>query len=226
MRLSVFHLILISIAVAVFVVSIFFKWQGKNEQIKTLNKEIRTAEARNSSVEELGTRVLAYVRVRRGLDILAGKRLTEPQKDVLIKKLLAISNDYQIDPLLILAVIRHESRGNPNAKGSYMSGKASGAFGLMQIKYEAATEVARSVGVEINSPNDLFIPEKNLMVGTAYLLRLIAKYKNLKHALIAYNVGFVTLDEKLSTGKPLPQKYFNSIMMDYNFLAGRVIIEN
>jgi soluble lytic murein transglycosylase len=123
---------------------------------------------------------------------------------------------------LILAVIRHESKGNPNAKGTYASGEKSGALGLMQIKYETALEIAHSVGVKINSPEDLFIPEKNLMVGTAYLLRLIAKYKNLQHALIAYNVGFGTLDEKLKTGSELPSKYYNKIIWEYQFLTERI----
>jgi soluble lytic murein transglycosylase len=62
------------------------------------------------------------------------------------------------------------------------------------------------------------------MLGTAYLLRLIAKYKDLQHALMAYNVGFVAFNVKLKSGGPLPQKYYNSVMNDYKFLAGRVII--
>jgi soluble lytic murein transglycosylase len=226
MRLSILHLILVGIATAAFLVFIFVKWQAKNEQIKDLNKEIQLSRAENNRVEALGTRVLAYVRVRRGLDILAGKRLTEEDKDILTKKLLEISNDYRIDPLLILAVIRHESRGNPQARGTYTSGYESGALGLMQIKYESALEVAHSVGIKVSSPADLFIPEKNLMLGTAYLLRLIAKYKSLQHALMAYNVGFVAFNEKLRSGGPLPQKYYNSVMNDYKFLAGRVIITN
>jgi soluble lytic murein transglycosylase len=224
MRLSVLHLIFAGIATAVFVVFIFAKWQGKNEQIKDLNKKIQAAQERGDKVEKLGSRVLAYVRVRRGLDVLAGQKLSDRQKEVLTKRLLEISSDFQIDPLLILAIIRHESRGNPNAKGTYMSGVESGALGLMQIKYESAVEVASSVGVRINSPEDLFVPEKNLMVGTAYLLRLIAKYQNLQHALMAYNVGFVALNEKLKSGGQLPQKYYNSIIRDYKFLAERVII--
>jgi len=173
-------------------------------------------------VDELGTKALAYVRISRGLGILAGKKLSDEQKNILTEKLLAISADYKIDPVLILAVIRHESRGNPNARGIFISGAESGALGLMQIKYESALEVANSVGIKINSPEDLFIPEKNLMVGTAYLLRLIAKYKNLQHALIAYNVGFGTLDEKLKSGGVLPTKYYSKVMQDYKFLTKEI----
>ncbi len=222
MRLSILHLIIATLLTVVFVIFVFTKWQNKNAQIKILNNEISAMHAKINGVEELGTKVLAYVRISRGLDILAGKRLSDKQKNILTKKLLAISADYKIDPVLILAVIRNESRGNPNARGTYISGEESGALGLMQVKYESALEVAGSVGVKINSPEDLFIPEKNLMVGTAYLLRLIAKYKDLQHALIAYNVGLGTLDEKLKSGAALPKRYYSKVMQDYKFLTENI----
>ena len=209
-------------ATAIFMAFVFAVWQGKNEQIKDLNKKILIEQAKIAKIEEHGEKVLTYVRISKGLDILSGKKLTEKQKNILSEKLFVISKDYKIDPLLILAVIKHESRGNPYARGAYLSGEESGALGLMQIKYESALEVARSVGVKINSPEDLFVPEKNLMVGTAYLLRLIAKYKNLQYALIAYNVGFGLLDEKLKSGAPLPKKYYNSIMKEYKILARQI----
>ena len=219
MRLSILHLIFGCIIFIIFVVFIFSKWQGKNEQIQKLNAEILLEQAKLTQIKDVGNKVLTHVRIIKGLDILAGKRLTAKQKEILTEKLFEISTDYKIDPILILAVIRHESRGNPNARGAFLSGAESGALGLMQIKYESALEVARSVGVRINSPEDLFIPEKNLMVGTAYLLRLIAKYKNLQYALIAYNVGFGTLDERLRTGQSLPQRYYNGVMDDYRMLT-------
>jgi soluble lytic murein transglycosylase-like protein len=222
MRLSVLHLIFICVAAAVFMVFVFIVWQGKNEQIKDLNKEILAEYAKIAEIEKRGKKVLTYVRISRGLDILSEKKLPEEHKGILAEKLFAISTDYKIDPLLILAVIKHESRGNPYAKGIFSSGGKSGALGLMQIKYQSALEVARSVGVEISSPKDLFIPEKNLMVGTAYLLRLIAKYKNLQYALMAYNVGFGVLDDKLKKGAPLPKKYYNTIMKEYKNLAKEI----
>jgi soluble lytic murein transglycosylase len=225
MRFSILHLIFVCITTVVFVVFMFSKWQFKNEQIKTLNKEILSEQAKIRSVSELGTKALAYVRIGRGLDILVGNKLSDEQKSILAEKLFAISNDYKIDPVLILAVIRHESRGDPNARGVYMSGAESGALGLMQIKYESALEVARSVGVKIDSREDLFVPEKNLMVGTAYLLRLIAKYHDLKHALIAYNIGFAALDEKLKSGDTLPTKYYGKVMQDYKFLTKEIFKE-
>jgi len=222
MRFSILHLVLASIATAVFMFFMFAKWQSKNELIRDLNWEILFQQARIASLNEQGNKVLAYARISKGLDILAGKKLSQKQKNILTEKLFAISNDYKIDPILILAVIKHESRGNPKARGAYISGTESGALGLMQIKYESALEVARSVGIRINSPEDLFNPEINLMVGTAYLLRLIAKYQNLQHALMAYNIGFGALDEKLKRGGKLPVKYYGAVMKEYKLLAEKI----
>jgi len=222
MRLSILQLIIICAITAIFMVFVFIIWQGKNEHIKALNKEILAEQAKNAEIENLGNKVLTYVRISKGLDILSQKKLPEEHKDILAEKLFAISTGYKIDPILILAVIKHESRGNPYARGVYLSGGKSGALGLMQIKYESAQEVARSVGIKINSPQDLFDLEKNLMVGTAYLLRLIAKYKNLQYALIAYNVGIGILDEKLKSGSPLPKKYYHTIMKEYKDLTKEI----
>ena len=222
MRLSILNLIFACILTAVFMVFMFAKWQNKNEQIKALNSEILTTQAKINILEEQGNKALTYVRIRRGLDVMSGRRLSERQKNVLTERLFEISTDYRIDPILILAVIKHESRGDPNARGAFSSGAESGALGLMQIKYESALEVARSVGIRISSPEDLFNPEINLMVGTAYLLRLIAKYQDLQHALIAYNVGLGTLDGKLRAGTALPTRYYNRIMQEYQFLVDRI----
>ncbi|MDR2579468.1 MAG: transglycosylase SLT domain-containing protein [Fibromonadaceae bacterium] len=222
MRFSVLHLILVCIAMVLFLFYAFAKWQSKNEQVKVLNNEILLMQAKIASAEEQGTKALAYARIIRGLDILAGRKLSARQKSILTERLFQISSDYKIDPLLILAVIKHESRGNPNARGAFISGAESGALGLMQIKYESALDVARYVGVRLNSPEDLFNPEINLMVGTAYLLRLIAKYQNLQHALIAYNIGLGTLDGKLRSGERLPMRYYNKVMQEYRLLAERI----
>jgi soluble lytic murein transglycosylase len=222
MRFSILHLIFIWVATAMFVGFMFVKWEGKNKQIKILNVEILTEQAKIVKIEKQGEQVLNYVRISKGLDILAGSKLSDKQKYILTEKLLDISNNYKIDPIMILAIIRQESRGDPNARGAYLSGGESGALGLMQIKYESALEVANSVGVRISSPEDLFVPEKNLMVGTAYLLRMIAKYKNLQYALIAYNVGFGTLNEKLKSGEALPKKYYNGIIKEYKYLTEKI----
>ena len=198
---------------------VFKKWESKNEQIKNLNKEILIMQTKLENMNKQGNKALAYSRIIKGLDLLVGTKLSEKQKNTLTEKLYSISTDYKIDPLLILAVIRHESKGDPYARGMYVSGKKSGAMGLMQVKFSSALEVARSAGIKIHSPEDLFDPEINLMVGTVYLLRMIAKYKNLQHALVAYNIGFGSLDWKLKSGEDAPTKYYKGVMKEYRFLT-------
>ena len=81
---------------------------------------------------------------------------------------------YKVDSALIHAIISAESAFNPNAVSP------AGAIGLMQVLPETAAEYGVS---------DLFDPITNINVGTRHLKRLLTKYKNISHALAAYNAG-------------------------------------
>ncbi|GHV15407.1 hypothetical protein AGMMS49938_13570 [Fibrobacterales bacterium] len=216
MRLSILHLIIAGIIFVVFLIAAGAEYNQKNTKISELNEKVATVRVKLNEINDIGDKTLLYIRICKGLDVLTKKNLSAKQKEKLAKNLFKISRDYQIDPILILSVVKVESRGNPQARGAFLSGEESGALGLMQIKFESALEVARSVGVRLNSPEDLFNPETNLMVGTAYLLRLIAKYQNLQYALTAYNIGFGDLDNRLKKGSALPTKYYKSIMTAYS----------
>lgn len=76
------------------------------------------------------------------------------------------SEEYQLDPELILAVIHTESYFNPLAQST------AHAYGLMQlIPSQGAREAHRFVyGNEKGiSPEELFVPETNIRLGSAYL---------------------------------------------------------
>ncbi len=91
---------------------------------------------------------------------------------------------YNLDPLLVLAVLREESR--------FGSGVRSGAAarGLMQILPETAAEVSRGFGIEYSGADDLYRPEVSIAIGTAYLASLVDRYQgNVPAALSAYNGG-------------------------------------
>ena len=81
---------------------------------------------------------------------------------------------YDIDPLLIEIIIRHESGFNPGA------GSSAGAQGLMQLM----PETARYVGVE--NPLD---PNQNVAGGTRYFAEQYSRYRDVALALSAYNAG-------------------------------------
>jgi soluble lytic murein transglycosylase len=84
-----------------------------------------------------------------------------------------------IDPIVIISLIRQESAFNPRAKSSV------GARGLMQLMPMTAKQMNKRVKV-----NDLNKPDVNLELGIKYLKRLLSKYDgNLVHTLAAYNAG-------------------------------------
>jgi membrane-bound lytic murein transglycosylase C len=77
---------------------------------------------------------------------------------------------FKLSEPLVLAVIRQESAFNPRARSHIP------AYGLMQIvpKY-AGAEVASLFkdGARLNTPEALYQPEPNILVGTTYLHRLM-----------------------------------------------------
>ncbi len=94
---------------------------------------------------------------------------------------------YRLDPALIHAVVRQESRFNLQAT-SY-----SGAVGLMQIMPRTAQYVAKTNGYkEELSKYKLRLPEVNMKVGQDYLEYLL-KGRNVKgdvvSLLVSYNAG-------------------------------------
>lgn len=92
--------------------------------------------------------------------------------------------EYQLDPLLVAAVINVESKFNPAAESP------KGAKGLMQLLDETALWGAENSGLTSFTPEQLFVPETNIRLGCWYLARLINQYKgNQALALAAYNGG-------------------------------------
>jgi soluble lytic murein transglycosylase-like protein len=94
------------------------------------------------------------------------------------------SKERHVDPLLVHALIREESRYNPLAQSR------TNALGLMQLMPGTAFGVGKRIGVKLNNNSDLFRPETNLKLGSEYLSYTIKRFDN--NALLAvasYNGG-------------------------------------
>jgi soluble lytic murein transglycosylase len=113
------------------------------------------------------------------------------------------SKKYSIDPFLLLAIAREESRYNPEAISP------AGAIGLLQIMPSTARRLSLeikkdngSVGGEVaveaqRWPALLTDPALNIELGAFYLSRLIKRYGVLSYAIAAYNAGEAAVDSWL-----------------------------
>lgn len=93
------------------------------------------------------------------------------------------SRDRSLDPHLVAAVIRAESRFRSHVVSH------AGAIGLMQIMPATGKWIAEQVGKEGFKIADLYEPELNIRFGTWYLRHLIDQFGDIDLALAAYNAG-------------------------------------
>jgi soluble lytic murein transglycosylase len=99
------------------------------------------------------------------------------------------AQERELDPYLILALIRQESLFDPRARSP------AAALGLMQLLPSTAARVARQIGASPPAEEQLFEPETNLALGTQYLKDLLQRYSNdWFKAVAAYNAGEAAVD--------------------------------
>ncbi len=87
---------------------------------------------------------------------------------------------YEVDSALVNALIRQESRFNPQAKN------ASGASGLMQLMPSTASYMAKGIDVSLTHP------QTNISVGQKYVRHLLMDSNinnDLFYMAVAYNAG-------------------------------------
>jgi soluble lytic murein transglycosylase len=100
----------------------------------------------------------------------------------------AAAAEFEVDPLLIWAVMRQESRFDPEAL-SY-----AGARGLMQVTPPTQAWIAEQLGEDI-SPGDAFTPEASIRMGAWFLRFLLDYYEgDLALVIAAYNGGAGSVD--------------------------------
>ena len=99
------------------------------------------------------------------------------------------AQERDLDPHLILALIRQESLFDPRARSP------ATALGLMQLIPPTAARVAKQLGLPAPTQDKLFDPELNVALGTQYLKDLLQRYShNWFKAIAAYNAGEAAVD--------------------------------
>ncbi|WP_213166097.1 lytic transglycosylase domain-containing protein [Alkalicella caledoniensis] len=92
------------------------------------------------------------------------------------------SDKYEVDPYLILALMKVESRFDTDAVSK------RGAKGLMQLMPDTALWIAEQNDIEITE-FDLYKPEVNIPLAIWYMRQLINQFDDEVVAIAAYNAG-------------------------------------
>jgi soluble lytic murein transglycosylase len=89
-----------------------------------------------------------------------------------------------LDPYRVAAFIRQETVFEPRAASH------ANAYGLMQLIMDTAQRTARRIGVDPpTSIEELYNPQLNIKLGTAYLRSQLDAYGRVEYAAAAYNAG-------------------------------------
>lgn len=127
--------------------------------------------------------IIAVIGVMGGYETSQRVKYPVAYSDLIVK--YAHEND--LDPFLVMAVIKVESNYVPEAQSNF-------AGGLMQLTEETADWNAKNLGVQ---EYDYMEPETNIRFGCHYLRHLIDIYSNVDTALAAYNGGMGNVDSWL-----------------------------
>ena len=133
------------------------------------------------------------------------------------------SEEYDLDPYLVLAIIKTES----NFEKKAVSKKS--AKGLMQIMDSTGEWAAKEIGINYFLPDMLYDEELNIRIGTWYLNNLKEEFSDLDLIIAAYNGGSGNVNKWLGDDAysidgeslsyiPFPEtkKYVDRVKLNYN----------
>lgn len=103
------------------------------------------------------------------------------------------AEQYNVDPLLVVSVIRAESKFLPQSQSH------KGALGLMQLMPDTAKWIAETLKDGSFDQSKLREPEKNIQYGTWYIASLQKEFPDITLVLAAYNGGRGHVNEWIRT---------------------------
>ncbi|OLC55523.1 MAG: hypothetical protein AUH92_02035 [Acidobacteria bacterium 13_1_40CM_4_69_4] len=129
------------------------------------------------------------------------------------------ATSHHLNPALVAAVVAAESGFNARARSP------RGAYGLMQVMPATWQELAAAPAcagdvAPLTVPPCMDDPAANLEAGTAYLRRLLDRFKgNLPYALAAYNAGAGTVAQHEGV-PPFPEttRYLRQVALAWDHL--------
>jgi soluble lytic murein transglycosylase len=105
-----------------------------------------------------------------------------------------VSQQHDIDPLLVLSVMREESTFDPGAKST------AGALGLMQLMPQTAFQLNHNLHLKITNTSHIWNIKNNIHIGAFYLSTLVKEFGSCAYALAAYNAGEERVREWIQKG--------------------------
>jgi Soluble lytic murein transglycosylase and related regulatory proteins (some contain LysM/invasin domains) len=140
------------------------------------------------------------------------------------ENIIKYSQEYNLDPFLVAAVIKTESNFDEGAKSN------KNAYGLMQITPDTAEWAAEKMNVNSFKTEMLYNPDFNIRMGCWYLNNLKEEFDdNIEVVLAAYNGGrgnvqkWLRNAEHSTDGKNLQyipfketDKYVKKVKVNYN----------
>jgi soluble lytic murein transglycosylase len=113
-------------------------------------------------------------------DRLRQRLYPAPYADIIARA----SREHGVEGALLLALLREESRFDPDAISS------ASARGMAQFVFPTARALAAKIGRGRISPDDLADPELSIELGAAYLRELLERFDgSVPEAVAAYNAG-------------------------------------
>ena len=131
-----------------------------------------------------------------------------PLDDDLVLHIIDIADINNIDPELILAIIKQESNFDASAMGDN-----GHSYGLMQVQKRYHEERMQRLYC-----TDLLNPYENIIVGADIISQKLRSGKGLEWALMAYNGGNPYADNMLQDGKI--SEYAQNVIQYYNEYKG------
>jgi soluble lytic murein transglycosylase len=193
----------------------FFKTK-KSRRLASVNNQIRL----NHAKELLGNRsyksspvvkTAYYKAVNKFILMETSMSLSDKWRKSSLQLTNAViveANRYNLDPLFLLAVMKHESKFNPDAIGGV------GEIGLMQIRPETGKWIADLYKIKWNGAKALVNPAYNVKIGAAYLDYLRGKFDHGQLYLSAYNMGPTGVRSALARNV-WPKEYSSNVMRHY-----------